>query len=49
MMYIKADVFPAYSMERQQGAGNGWAMDLDDRDIAQLLPLKSDQFQSGVS
>ncbi|KAF7791287.1 hypothetical protein EIP86_002301 [Pleurotus ostreatoroseus] len=38
----------AYSMERQQGAGNGWAMNLEDRDVAQLLPLKLEQFVKGT-
>ena len=39
----------AYSMERQQGASNGWAMNLDDRDVCQLLPLRYDQFLDGVN
>ncbi|KAJ3541142.1 hypothetical protein NM688_g6125 [Phlebia brevispora] len=38
----------AYSMEREQGAGNGWAMNLDDRDVSQLLPLRLDQFLQGT-
>ena len=36
-------------MERQQGTGNGWALSLDDLDVAQLLPLHYDQFKRGVS
>lgn len=39
----------AYSMERQMGTGNGWASSLDDQDVCQLLPLRSDQFEQGVS
>lgn len=27
---------------------DGWAMSLDDQDIAQLLPLRRDQFEQGV-
>jgi hypothetical protein len=38
----------AYSMERQQGTGNGWALSLDDLDVCQLLPLRGDQFEQGV-
>jgi len=36
----------AYTIDRQYGAGNGWAVSLDDNDIAQLLPLPR---ASGVS
>ncbi|KAI0094085.1 hypothetical protein BDY19DRAFT_1053457 [Irpex rosettiformis] len=38
----------AYSIERQLGAGNSWAMLLDDRDVAQLLPLREDQFEQAL-
>ncbi|KAI0340132.1 hypothetical protein BDW22DRAFT_441359 [Trametopsis cervina] len=38
----------AYSMERQQGTGNGWALSLDDLDVCQLLPLRGDQFEQGI-
>ncbi|KAI0345199.1 hypothetical protein BDW22DRAFT_1482423 [Trametopsis cervina] len=38
----------AYAMERQLGAGNSWAMLMDDKDVAQLFPLRQDQFQQGV-
>ena len=36
-------------MERHMGTGNGWALSLDDQDICQLLPLRGDQFEQGVS
>lgn len=39
----------AYALERQQAAGNSFAMVLDDQDICQLLPLRADQFEQGVS
>ena len=42
-------VLSAYSIERQIGAGTNWAMLLDDKDVAQLLPLKYEQFEQGVS
>lgn len=35
-------------MDRQTGAGNGWAMNIDDLDIQQLLPLRHDQWEQGV-
>ncbi|KAH8102517.1 hypothetical protein BXZ70DRAFT_786901 [Cristinia sonorae] len=34
----------AYAMERLIGTGNGWALSLDDQDICQLLPVRSDQY-----
>ncbi|KAF9787339.1 hypothetical protein BJ322DRAFT_718166 [Thelephora terrestris] len=37
-----------YLLDRQQGFANGWAMALDDMDIAQLLPLRGDQFEQGM-
>ncbi|KAJ3750260.1 hypothetical protein DFH05DRAFT_1466621 [Lentinula detonsa] len=37
----------AYAIERQHGCSNGWALSLDDNDISQLLPVQSDQFDSG--
>ncbi|KAI0702317.1 hypothetical protein BC835DRAFT_108286 [Cytidiella melzeri] len=38
----------AYILERQIAAGNGWAMLADDRDVAQLLPIRDDQFNQGL-
>ncbi|KAF9069143.1 Prephenate dehydratase-domain-containing protein [Rhodocollybia butyracea] len=37
----------AYAVERQHGCSNGWALSLDDSDISQLLPVQSDQFETG--
>ncbi|OCH96219.1 hypothetical protein OBBRIDRAFT_787678 [Obba rivulosa] len=37
-----------YAMERTHGSGNGWAIFLDDEDVSQLLPLRQDQFESGI-
>lgn len=31
------------------GCGHGWALMLDDQDVSQLLPVRSDQFENGVS
>lgn len=39
----------AYCLDRQLGAGNGWAMNIDDLDIHQLFPLRGDQWEHGVS
>lgn len=39
----------AYATERQHGCSNGWALSLDDQDISQLLPVRGDQFEQGVS
>lgn len=39
----------AYVLERTQASGNIYAMTLDDSDICQLLPLRGDQFEQGVS
>lgn len=39
----------AYAIDRQHGAGSGWALSLDDDDIAQLFPVTMEQFESGVS
>jgi hypothetical protein len=39
----------AYAIDRQHGAGSGWAISLDDDDIAQLFPVTMEQFVSGVS
>ena len=39
----------AYALERQHGTGSGWALSLDDSDIAQLFPVTMEQFESGVS
>lgn len=38
-----------YATERLYSSGNGWAMSLDDQDISQLLPVRTDQFEQGVS
>lgn len=40
--------FLGYAMERLIGTGNGWALSLDDQDICQLLPVRSDQYDQGV-
>ncbi|KIP05989.1 hypothetical protein PHLGIDRAFT_107482 [Phlebiopsis gigantea 11061_1 CR5-6] len=37
-----------YTMDRQMGAGNGWAMNIDELDIHQLMPLRQDQWERGV-
>lgn len=34
--------------DRQQGCGNEWALNMDDRDLGQFLPAKKDQFDFGV-
>ena len=39
----------AYALERTQAAGHSYAMMLDDMDICQLLPLRGDQYEQGVS
>lgn len=39
----------AYTIDRQYGAGNAWAMSLDDNDIAQFLPLPKTKLNAGVS
>ncbi|KAJ3530808.1 hypothetical protein NM688_g7659 [Phlebia brevispora] len=39
----------AYSMERHHASGNSFAMVLDDMDICQLLPLRGDQYEQGIS
>ena len=38
-----------YSLERQQVSGNSFCSMLDDYDIYQLLPVKGEKFESGVS
>ncbi|KAF9229394.1 hypothetical protein BS17DRAFT_19414 [Gyrodon lividus] len=38
----------AYAIDRQHGAGNGWALSLDDNDIAQLLPLPRAKMDAGI-
>lgn len=38
----------AYTIEREHGYGNGWAMALDDQDISQLLPICGNEFQNSV-
>jgi hypothetical protein len=37
-----------YAMERQNSMGSGFAIELDDLDINQLLPVRGDQFELGV-
>ncbi|KAK2461839.1 hypothetical protein APHAL10511_006302 [Amanita phalloides] len=37
----------AYATERLHGCGNGWALDLDDQDISQLLPVRGEEFDRG--
>ena len=37
----------AYSMERQQGCATGWAVALDDEDIAQHFPISKGLFERG--
>ena len=38
----------AYVTERSNSAANGWAMSIDDRDIAQMLPVCGDDFENEV-
>ncbi|KIJ68342.1 hypothetical protein HYDPIDRAFT_146307 [Hydnomerulius pinastri MD-312] len=38
----------AYAIDRQHGAGNGWALSLDDDDIAQLLPAPQAKLDAGI-
>ncbi|PCH33848.1 hypothetical protein WOLCODRAFT_94323 [Wolfiporia cocos MD-104 SS10] len=46
---VRRNVFwIGYALERVHGTGNAWAMTIDDQDIAQLLPLRRDQFDQGV-
>ncbi len=42
-------VLPAYLMERHFAAINNFAMFLDDEDVAQMLPVREDYFEHGVS
>ncbi|KAF8640545.1 hypothetical protein AX17_000207 [Amanita inopinata Kibby_2008] len=37
----------AYATERLHGCGNGWALNLDDQDISQLLPVRGEEFDQG--
>lgn len=39
----------AYCYERWQAASTGWAMALDDEDISQVLSLRMEDFENGVS
>ena len=41
-------VCSAYTAERQQAASSNFALELDDQDICQLLPVRGDQFDLGV-
>lgn len=38
----------AYATDRTSGLSHGWAHALSDEDIAQLLPVRGDQFDRGV-
>lgn len=38
----------AYATDRTASFGNGWAHAIDDEDVAQLLPVRNDQFNKGV-
>jgi len=38
----------AYATDRTTGLSNGWAYGIDDEDVAQLLPVRGDQFNKGV-
>lgn len=38
----------AYATDRASMFGNGWAHAMDDEDVAQLLPVRGDQFNQGV-
>ncbi|TFY75169.1 hypothetical protein EWM64_g8842 [Hericium alpestre] len=38
----------AYSMERQHGCSNGWALSLDESDVTQMLPVKGELFDFGT-
>ncbi|KIL70734.1 hypothetical protein M378DRAFT_194984 [Amanita muscaria Koide BX008] len=37
----------AYATERLHGYGNPWALNLDDQDISQLLPVRGEEFDRG--
>lgn len=37
----------AYATERLHGCGNGWALNLDDQDVSQLLPVRGEEFDRG--
>lgn len=38
----------AYAVDRQHGSGTGWALSLDDDDIAQVFPVTMEQFELGI-
>lgn len=38
----------AYAIDRQHGSGTGWALSLDDDDIAQVFPVTMEQFELGI-
>ncbi|GJE86698.1 Zn(II)2Cys6 transcription factor [Phanerochaete sordida] len=38
----------AYAIERENSANTGFALELDDQDIDQMLPLRGDQFELGL-
>ncbi|KAG2118422.1 hypothetical protein DEU56DRAFT_837880 [Suillus clintonianus] len=38
----------AYAVDRQHGSGTGWALSLDDDDIAQVFPVTTEQFELGI-
>ena len=37
----------AYATERLHGS-HGWALNLDDQDVSQLLPVRGEEFDQGV-
>ena len=39
----------AYATDRTSSFASGWAYSMDDEDVAQLLPVRGDQFHKGVS
>ena len=39
----------AYVLERTHAMGTVYAMTLDDADVCQMLPVRGDQFDQGVS
>ncbi len=39
----------AYALERQCSISSAFSVELDDHDINQLLPVRGDQFELGVS
>ena len=48
-MGLTDKILPAYMMERHFAAINNFAMFLDDEDVCQMLPVRADHFEQGVS